>query len=297
MLPFSRWGQSAMVRARPDAEPQRVDYRLVSPGYFDALRLRLRDGRLLTDDDHAGAPAVAIVNQAFVDRRLDGGDATPASIAIAARGRDRTRAIVGVVADVRETRLYAAARPTVYAPIAQEPAFMRQFAVRSGRPPAELMTAIRRAAANLDPAQPLQEFIMLDALVAQSMEEERFYGVVTTALAGLAALLAVAGLYGVVSLDVRERDREVGIRIALGSSRAAVGRLLLADGLRPVVLGLGIGLLAAAAAARLLHSLLHGIPEIDPISYAAATAIFAVAASAACVIPARRAAAVDMSRG
>ena len=294
LLPFSRWAQGAIVRAGVDVkEPVRVDYRAVSPGYFDALRISRRIGRGFTVDDRPGAPSVAIVNQAFVDRYFAGADATTRSITVVSRGREVVCDIVGVVGNVLETRLFSDARPILYVPIAQSPMPMRQFAVRASGNQVALADAIRQAAAEVDRRQPLQEFITLDALVDQSMEEERFFGAVTTGFAAVAILLAVAGLYGVVSMAVRERDREVGVRLALGSTPARVSRLIVLDGMRPVVAGLVAGCVAAAAVSHLLRSLLHGIPPSDPVSYAVATAMLAAIAMIACGIPARRAAAID----
>jgi putative ABC transport system permease protein len=293
LLPFSRWGQSATVLVPGSDRPEAVAFRAVSWRYFDTLEIAIREGRAFTEGDSSGAPPVAIVNQAFVDRYLPGAPPISVRLPVRSRGRALERAIVGVAADVRESRLFSDATPTLYAPIAQNQMPMRQFAVRTTGDPGAMAAAIRRAAAEIDPGQPLQDVISLDALVAQTMEEERFYGVVSASLAAMAVLLAIAGLYGVVALAVRRRDREVGIRMALGSTRAAVYRLMAAEGMRPVVVGLIAGCGAAAAIAHWLRSLLHGIDAVDPLSYFAAAALFAVVAAAACVVPARHAARVN----
>ena len=158
---------------------------------------------------------------------------------------------------------------------------------------ATLIESIRQAAAEIDRRQPLGNFITLEALVGQSIEEERFYALVATAFAGVAVLLSLSGLYGVVSFSVRRRVREVGVRIALGATPRDVYRLVISEGMRPVLAGIVPGLIGAAASARLFRALIHGVPEVDPVSYGAATAAFAVTAAAACFIPASRAANVD----
>jgi len=298
IVPFTRWGGTAVVRIGGEAETaaRRVSYRVVSSGYFDSLGIGRLAGRTFGAADRPGAPLVAVVNRAFVGQYLpDGAPAIGQPLAIT-RGRSDEVEIVGVVADVKEDRLFAPALPIVYVPLAQSPTFMRQFVVRTAAPPERLVESIRQAAAELDRAQPLQDFITLEALIGQSLEEERFYAVVASAFAGIAVLLALAGLYGVVSFAVRQRDREVGVRMALGAGRRAVYRLILWSGMRPVLLGLVAGCLGAAAAARVLRSLIHGTVAVDPVLYLAATAAFAAVAAAACLVPARRAARLDPVR-
>jgi putative ABC transport system permease protein len=173
---------------------------------------------------------------------------------------------------------------------------VRQFVVRTGTDHPSIVESIRAAAAAIDPRQPLQDFITLDALAAQSIEEERFYAVIAGAFAAIAVVLALAGLYGVVAFAVRQRDREVGIRMALGATPGVVSRMVLADGMRPVVAGLVLGCLGAMAGARIIRGLLHGVHELDPISYLSATAAFAAVAALACLIPARRASGIDPVR-
>jgi putative ABC transport system permease protein len=156
-----------------------------------------------------------------------------------------------------------------------------------------LAEAVRRTSAAIDPAQPLQDFIAFDALVAQSIEEESFYATVLGAFAAAAILLTLVGIYGVVAYITRQRDREVGIRMALGAGASSVRRLVLGQGLIPVVIGLGAGWLAALGTTGLLRGLLHGIAERDPRTFALTTILFALVAAAACLIPANRAARVD----
>lgn len=296
VLPFTRWGGTAAVRvgAGESAVEQRVSYRAVSPGYFDALRIDRLAGRPFSAADGAAAPPVAIVNRAFVDEYLRGAEPGLGQRVLVRRGgRSTGRVIVGVVANVKEYELVEPDRPTVYVPASQTPTPMRQFVVRVKGSPEAFVEPIRRAALALDRAQPLSDFITLDALVAQSLEEERFYAVLAGAFASIAVLLALAGLYGVVSFAVRQRDREMGVRLALGAGRRAVYRLILWSGMRPVLIGVIAGCVGGAGAARLLRGIIHGVGPGDPLVYAAVAAAFAIVAAAACLIPARRAASID----
>ena len=295
ILPFSRWGGTASVqRAGSESPaPRRIDYRPVSAGYFETLRVARLAGRPFGAADRPGSEPVAIVNRAFAHEVFGGPESALGGLLRVVRGREVHRRVVGVVDNTKEHQLFADDRPIVYVPIAQNPSPMRQFVVRSTSPSATLIESIRQTAAEIDRRQPLGNFITLEALVGQSIEEERFYALVATAFAGVAVLLSLSGLYGVVSFSVRRRVREVGVRIALGATPRDVYRLVMSEGMRPVLAGIVPGLIGAAASARLFRALIHGVPEADPVSYGAATAAFAVTAAAACFIPASRAANVD----
>jgi predicted permease len=297
-LPFSRWAQSARVAvggAAIEGEAPRIGHRLVTPGYFGAIGLPVRSGRAFDVTDVVGAPEVAIVNEAFVAAYLAGAAEPIGQVVTVERGRrvDR-RAIVGVVANVKHSRLFEPARPIVYAPVRQDPAPFQRFAVRvDSGDPMTLVEPIRRTAAAIDARQPLQEFYPFETLIAQSIEEERFYTQVLGAFAASAVLLTLAGIYGVVSYATRQREREVGIRMALGAGAGRVQGLVLGQGLVPVAIGLGLGGVGAAASAGLLRSLLHSVPAHDPVSFGLATILFALVAAVACLVPARRAARLD----
>jgi putative ABC transport system permease protein len=292
-LPFSRWDQRARVEVG-EGDPPWINQRLVSEGYFAALSLPLRAGRDFDTGDGPDSAPVAIVNQAFVDQWM-AGVPNPIGRAVAVTRRGRVvRTIVGVVANVKHHQLFEPARPILYEPVRQSPVPFRHFAVRGADVDVrELVEPIRRAAAELDPAQSFGSFIPLEELVAQSIEEETFYTQVVAAFAATAVLLSLIGIYGVVSFTTRQRDREVGIRMALGASAPSVHRLVVRQGLEPVWIGLGLGWMGGLVTTGLLRSLLHGVPGHDPASYALATIAFAAVAAAACLIPARRALRLD----
>lgn len=306
-LPFSRWSQGARVAtegpgagggAEAGGSGLDVEHRLVSPGYFGAIGLPVRAGRGVEAVDRVGAPAVAVVNQAFVARMLGPGAEAVGRTVTVTRGRNAGRlAIVGVVENVKHYELTESAEPILYAPFLQAPVPFQRFAVRarSGDPVA-LVEPVRRAVADIDPDLPLQSFISLEALVAQSIEEETFYAELVGAFAAAGVLLTLIGLYGVVSYTMRQRDREIGVRMALGAGVARVQSLVLRQGLVPVAFGLLVGCFGAFGSTRLLRGLLHGVPEQDWVSFAIAIAAFGIIAGAACLIPARRAARVDPVR-
>jgi predicted permease len=317
-LPFSRWSQGARVAldasvpdgatgsgggaggesAAAEGPGMAVAHRLVSPGYFGAIGLPVRAGRGIETTDREGAPAVAVVNEAFVERVLGARADVLGRTVTVTRGRNVSRhTIVGVVPNVKHSELFETPDPILYAPLFQAPVPFLRFAVRarSGDPLA-LVESVRRTVAEIDPDLPLESFISFEALVAQSIEEERFYAEVVGAFAAVGVLLTLIGLYGVVSYATRQRDKEIGVRVALGAGAGSVHRLVLGQGLVPVAVGLGVGWLCARAATRLLGGLLHGIPPQDAVSFGLATGVFGVVAAAACLVPARRAVRVDPVR-
>lgn len=301
-LPFSRWAQSARVEASGSAAPAGeapfVDHRLVSPGYFRAIGLPVLAGRAFGSSDREGSTPVAIVNEAFVDRWLEGDAGAIGRTVTVTRGQERSEhTIVGVVANVKHAQLFETERPILYAPVRQTPLPFQRFAVRAASgDPLRLVEPIRRIAADIDPVQPLQSFITFEALVAQSIEQETFHTQVVATFAATAVLLTLIGIYGVVSYATRQRDREVAIRMALGAGAGRVHGLVLRQGIVPVAFGLMIGCLGGIASTRLLRGLLHGVPENDAVSYALAIVGFAAVAIVACLVPAHRASRLDPMR-
>jgi len=300
-LPFSRTAQFARIttaKASEGASDPFVNYRLVTPDYFDAIGLPVRAGRAFDPGDTRGSPPVVIVNEAFAASRLPT-DADPVGqvIAVARGGVAVDHLVVGVVADIRFHSLLETVQPIVYAPSRQNVVPFQRFAVRveSGDPLA-LVEPIRRAALEIDARQPLQKFISLEQLIGQSIEEERFYAQVMSVFAAVAVVLTLVGIYGVVAFTTRQRDREVGIRMALGASVGRVRGLVLTQGLVPVAIGLMVGCVGALGTGKVLRGLLHGIAPRDGLSFAVATTAFAVVAAAACLIPAIRASRADPTR-
>jgi predicted permease len=279
----------------------------VTPDFFRALRIGRVRGRTFDASDRHGAALVAVINEAAARRYWPGGDPVgaritvgpPSTVAFADPG---PRTIVGVVRDVREVGLDQQAPPILYVPIGQLADPMARIlvqllpvslVVRSTADLPGLAPQIERQVASVDPEQPVTEAAGMAEVLARSLAGRRF----TAALLGLMSLLALAlaalGVYGVISYLVQQRTREIGIRMALGASPAAVLRLVLRQGMLAVLLGIAAGLAGAAVVGRLLGALLYGVGALDPVSFIAAPALLTLVALAACALPAHRASSVD----
>jgi len=207
--------------------------------------------------------------------------------------------VIGVVGDVRYASLTEAPRPTWYIPEAQSGMVMRSarrtlsVLVRTSGDPSTLVGPVRNAVRDLDARVPLARVATLDQVVSSARAEPRFLMAVLGAFALLATILAAIGLYGVMAYYVRQRDREVAVRMAMGARSGQVVRLVLRQGLLPVAVGLASGLLLAVAASRALRGLLYGVGAFDPLTYATVILGFTLVAGLACALPARRAARID----
>ncbi|MCY4026045.1 MAG: ABC transporter permease [Acidobacteria bacterium] len=264
---------------------------VVSPDYFRTLGVAVLEGREFTDTDHADAPAVALVNRALAERLWPERSALGQRLGFPRSGGDRT--VVGVVDDTRYASLTEGPVPLAYLPLAQR-FFPTTFVhVRSATGTPTTLPHLRRLVAGLDPGAPLSDAGLLHEQVDAALDRWR----TPARLAGLIALatlvLTMCGLYGVVSLAVRQRTRELAVRAALGADAASLRRLVLAHGLRPVAVGALIGLAGSAPLTRLLDSQLYGIAPYDPPAVMAGLAVLFGAGALACHVPARRAARLD----
>jgi putative ABC transport system permease protein len=279
-------GHFSIVGGRQDAA---AELRYVSPGYFRALGIPIRKGRGLTDRDTLGAPGVVLINEALARLYFSGEDPV---------GRTTDRGtIAGVVGDVREFGLDRPATPEIYYPLAQNFAQLSSTGmslVVSAQGPAELLTgAVRSAIHEVDPNQAIFGVKTMRRVIAESMADLSLYLWLIGLFAGLALLLAVAGVYGVTSYAVTERTREYGIRVALGAEASRVLALVLRRGAVVVALGIAVGACGALALTRLLESLLFEVTPTDPATFAAMATLLAGVALMACLVPARRATKVD----
>jgi putative ABC transport system permease protein len=276
-------------RFPPDERPD-VGFRVVTPGYFAALRIPLREGRLLERGDDAAAPRVMVVNDVFARRWFPGG----------ALGRRVTVfdtltpiEIVGVVGDVRHNGLAREVQAELYLPHAQAPAQEMVVLARTAGDPSLLFGAIRAEVAALDADLPLADERTMSDVVRLALGPFRFALTLLSGLGGIALVLAGVGIFGVVAHLVGERTREIGIRIALGGSPGSVRALVLRQGLRPVVIGLAAGGAGAFAINAMLANRLPGITGPAPLPLAGAAVLLLLAAVVACLVPARRAVRVD----
>jgi predicted permease len=293
-------GQSYAAGDRP---PMRT-YINVSPGFFEAQGTRLTAGRDLTWNDLYGLHPVVLVSENLA-KELWGSSAS----AIGKRVRPTDFApwfeVIGVVQDVRSVSAQEAAPATVYWPtlgpnpyqrVMADPETSRAvaYSIRSSRAgtPA-FLEQVRRAISSASPSLPVAEMQTLEQIVSRSMARTSFTLVMLAIAGGMALLLGVIGIYGVIAYTVAQRRREVGIRMALGARPEAVQRMFVNHGLSLCGYGVLAGLVCAVGLSRLMSSLLFGVAPIDPITYLATPAVLFFAAAAACYIPARRAAAVD----
>jgi predicted permease len=293
------------VVGRPDATRGDVQWRAMSPGYFETLRAPVVRGRSFTQRDDAGAPPVVVVNQTFARKYFGGGDQIGQRIDIGTyQGRevipgfdDPPREVVGVVADIRALGLGQTPIETMYIPRAQAPDAGRigglgSLVIRAVGS-TQLGPAVVRVVRDIDPGLPSPQVRTMHEVIGASVAEERFNAALLSVFAGLALALTAIGIYGVVAYAVRQRTREVGIRAALGAQRGDTLRLILRQGMEPVAIGLGLGLLAAFGLTRLISGLLYGVSPGDPATFATVALLLAAVAILACYLPARRAARID----
>jgi putative ABC transport system permease protein len=242
-----------------------------TPGYFEAMGIRLLRGRLFDARDTASGARVGIINQSMARRFF--GDQDPVGQRIYPPGHpERGGEIVGVVADVRDgrvARLDGDAPLQLYAPLAQNPYDVLTFVVRGRGDDPGLPAAIRAAVRSLDGEQPVAGLRPLGDLVAASIARQRFAMFLFAAFSAFALLLAAIGLYGVMAYTVSRRTAEIGVRVALGAGTGDVMGLVLRQASRLVALGLGIGLVGALLLTRLLEKLLFGVSAHDPLTFAA----------------------------
>jgi putative ABC transport system permease protein len=278
---------------------ENVDYyQTVTAGYFDAMGIALRDGRVFNAGDATGGPVV-VVNEALVKRFYP--DQNPLGKRLNPfLTRDTTWfTIVGVVKDVKQGGLEAPVGTELYFFYDQLPRIagfapgQMNVVVRSTRPIEALAPAIRAAVRAMDPALPIVQMRTFEDVVGASVTRQRFLSLLLGIFAIVALTLAAIGTYGILSYMVTERQREIGIRMALGAGQGQVVGLVLAQGLGIAALGILLGVLGAGALSRLTSSLLYGVSPSDPLTYVTVAFVIAFVAVAACVVPSRRATRVD----
>ena len=276
--------------ATPDDVPSAERYS-VTPGYFDALRISHRRGRLITDRDRADSEPVVLINETAA--RLVWPDVDPIGRRLRLTETGAWRTVVGVVADVRHDDLASVPTPQLYLPQSQFTDSFVVLVVRASGDAAPLMTAIRRDVAALAPDVPLYDVNTLEDLIASSVASRRFLMLVLGLFAAVALALSSLGVYGVVAEAVASREREVGIRVSLGARRSAIAALMLRQGTVLVGVGLAAGAIVSFGVTRLLENQLYETSTTDPVTFLAAALSLIVIALLAHVLPLRRAMRVD----
>jgi putative ABC transport system permease protein len=237
-----------------------------------------------------------IINQAAAARQFAGQN--PVGKRVTFGGRDRSgqliwHEIVGVAANVRSLELQEEAEQEIYTAARQDAFAGMTFVIRASVEPASLATAVRQAAREVDPAQPVSDLRTMESVVVEAVTEPRFNLTLLGLFGGLALLLSAAGIYGVTSYSVAQRAPEIGIRKALGAQSGDVLRLVIRQAMAAVLPGVVIGLAIALAATRVMKSLLFGVSATDPVTFVAIALSLTLVALLACWIPARRATKVD----
>jgi putative ABC transport system permease protein len=278
----------------PMADQPEVAVRLIAPGYLRVMRIPLKRGRDITEADNANARPVILVSESFARRFWPNEDPIGKHVKLTFLPREASE-VVGVVGDVRLNGL-SVTEPvqSVYHVMAQNPqtTFM-SLAVRTGLPPASLISAVTESIHRVDEDEPVVGVQTMEAVVDQSIAQNRLNMILLSAFAGLALLLASIGIYGVQAYAVRQRTREVGIRVAMGAQPAEVFRLIIAQGLRLSATGIVIGLAASFGLTRLMASQLYGLSATDPWTFIGVSIVLLTVALAACFFPARRATRID----
>jgi predicted permease len=267
-------------------------YRVATPGYLETIGMTLVAGRPFSEQE---PQPVALISTGLARRLWPG--AEPSTVlgrrVRAGNFNSPLVAVVGVVADVSSGALDREPMPAIYVPQQGSGWPDMTLVARTSGDPLALASAIKAEITRLDPRLPISSMGTLDDVVSASVAARRFQTTLVVLFAGLALALAVVGVYGVTSYAVTRQTREIGIRVALGAQRRRVLGQVLSRGLRPVLLGLAAGCIAAAVAARLIQSFLFGVTPIDPVAFGAASGLLIAAATLACYVPARRAASVD----
>ncbi len=289
-LTFTIEGQSADEQQR---NPFANDLR-VSPNYFSALGIGLIAGRYLNDADTANTERVAVISQRMAERMFPNQEPIGKRLKVGAvTSEAKWATIVGVVGNVKHEAIAGDSSFDIYTSYQQIVDSNMYLLLRTKVPPHTLTTAATQAVWAGDPEQSTFNIVTMEERIADTVWQRRLAGTLFLVFAGLALLLAAIGIYGVMAYTVSQRTREIGVRMALGARSVDVWRLILGQGLKVVVLGVAIGLIAAFALSRVMASLLFGITASDPQTYASVAVLLVIVALLACFVPARRAAKVD----
>jgi putative ABC transport system permease protein len=281
-------------RASAPGETLSVSDVTATPGFLETLRVPRLAGRTLERGDDADSPLAVVINETMAHRywgtttpigaRIRLGDEVPASA---------WRIVVGVFADIRNDDIDRPPLPHVYVPLSQRPDRDMTIILRTAGDPIAHVPAVRAVIAAVDADQPLYDVRSMDQILWEDLRGPKVFFGLAGIFAAMALTLAAIGIYGVVAFAVSQRRHDIGVRMAVGAAPANVLRLVIRDGLAPVVLGLGIGLVAALALSQLLTGILYGVTATDPMTYAVVSVVLIGVALLACAIPGRRAIQID----
>jgi predicted permease len=279
---------SFAVEGEPPASPgdtPKAERRWVTPGYFASMGIPVRRGRVFTGRDNAGQTRVVVINETLARQFFKSRDPLGRRLNVAGTWRS----VVGVVSDVKSNSLESDGRPQVYLPHAQDPWPPMTVVLHTDGDPLALASAVRSELKALDALLPAVNMRTMDQVLSNAASARRFNMALLAFFAVTALILTLMGIYGVVAFLVGRRNREIGIRMAMGASRGDILRLVLQQGMKPVAVGSIGGLVVSLAASRLVASQLYGVSPSDPLTLTSIIALLAAAALLACWLPARRA--------
>jgi len=297
------WGLQVEGYTPPPNQGTPGDWQVVTPGYFEAMGLRLAQGRFFDDRDRMDAAPAMIINKRFAELYLQG--RSPLGTRVRIGGQDSTAAaytIVGVVDNVKHNGLTREVKAQFYVP---QPQFATSpgntsrtmtLVVRGDRDPKTLINPVRSLIKSIDPRLPISEVRTMNEVIEQAIAAPRFAMELLGLFGVLALVLSAIGIFGIVSQVVAARTQEFGIRAALGATPRNLLMLSLGSGVRQAVAGLTIGVVIALALTRTMMTMLHGVAPTDPVTFASVVVVTAVVAIGASLIPARRAAKADLAK-
>ena len=304
VLPFSGSWTTGSFEVEGYQTPRDVpgpwgDIRIVSPGFFEALRVPLIKGRVLTESDLASSPLVTVVDEEMVRRYWPNDNPIGKRITFGpAPGAADTSSrqwieVVGVVGHTKHEGLAAEPRVQCYFPYRQSGVPAMMVATRTAGDPESYVNAVRQAVRSVDPDQPISRVKTMETLLEQSVGQRKLSMLLLSLFSGIALLLASVGIYGVMSYSVAQRAREIGVRIALGAERRDVLRMVLRQGMRLALTGVGVGLVTAFALTRVITSQLYEVRATDPVTFVSVASLLIAVALVANLVPALRATRVD----
>jgi predicted permease len=279
----------------PPEEDTDVEAPSINVGYFHAMQVPLLAGRTFIEDDDATHPPVVIVNESFAKHYFNSpAAAVGRRVAEGAGNHLEYKTIVGVARDTRHRNLRSPAKPTLYTPLKQQTSLDRlYFYLRTATPPEQTFAMVRQAMKQIDPGLAVDSMRTMNDQVETTLSNERMIELLAISFGLLATMLTGVGLYGVLAYSTAQRTREIGIRMALGSSRLGVSRLVVMDVLRLAGVGVVVAVPCSVLLAKLLRSQLFGVSVADPLTLGAAVVLIALVALVAAIVPVQRASSVD----
>ena len=293
-LTLSLSGSDFRIEGRPEPEAGKemiISKRSVSPRYFGTLGIRLFKGRDFSDRDKSDAPAAAIINDELARIYFPGED--PIGKRISFDDRQSWMSIVGIIADVKQLGLDSSAKPEVYFPYLQVASPKMSLVVRTTSNPLSLAAAVKSQIQAIDKDLPIDNARTMQQLLAESVSGRRFNMLLLSVFAAVALVLAIVGIYGVMSYTVSQCTHEIGIRVAVGAQPRDVFRMVIGQGMMLAILGVAFGLVGALGLTRLMTTMLFGVEPTDPATFASIAVLLIGVALVACYVPGRRATKVD----